>query len=213
MTSPTIPNLKARLRDEALARRDALDPEWCEKASHAMAERALALPELRDRQPVSGFWPIRSEIDVRILMQGLHARGQALCLPVVAKPAMIFRSWAPGDPLERSSFGVDEPPPSAPTVLPAALLVPLAAFDRRGWRIGYGRAHFDTVLAALEKTHPVLAVGVGFSTQEVAEVPREPHDRRLDVIVTDTETIRISGESPCVSSSSATSSDGRAAAP
>jgi 5-formyltetrahydrofolate cyclo-ligase len=193
MTFQSISDLKARLRVDAFARRDALDPAWRDEASRAMAERALALPELRGVQPVSGFWPIRSEIDVRILLQGLHDRGQALCLPVVARPAMIFRAWAPGDPLVVSGFGVNEPLASAPTVLPAALLVPMAAFDRRGGRLGYGRGYFDRVLAHLARTHPVLAIGVAFSVQEVTEVPLEPHDRLLDIIVTDTDTIRVSG--------------------
>jgi 5-formyltetrahydrofolate cyclo-ligase len=190
MPSSSLPDLKARLRAEALARRDALDPAWREAASKAMAERALALPELRHLQPVSGFWPIRSEIDVRILMRALHERGQALCLPVVARPAMIFRAWAPGAPLRTSGFGVSEPSSTAPEVRPAALLVPLAAFDRRGGRIGYGKAHYDTVIGHLERTGPVLAVGVAFSTQEADAVPLEPHDRLLDIVVTDTATIR-----------------------
>ena len=78
MRPPSIPEIKARLRDEVFARRDALDPVWRTEASLAMAERAAAIPELRDREPVSGFWPIRSEIDVKILMEALHARGQTL---------------------------------------------------------------------------------------------------------------------------------------
>jgi 5-formyltetrahydrofolate cyclo-ligase len=68
--------------------------------------------------------------------------------------------------------------------------VPLAAFDRRGGRIGYGKAHYDTVIAHLERTGPVLTVGVAFSTQEIDAVPLEPHDRLLDIVVSDTATIR-----------------------
>jgi 5-formyltetrahydrofolate cyclo-ligase len=190
MRPPSIPELKARLRDEVFARRDALDPVWRAEASLAMAERAAAIPELRDREPVSGFWPIRSEIDVKILLEALHARGQTVCLPVVARPAMIFRAWRPGGELVRSGFGVSEPAPTAPEVSPRAMLVPLAAFDRRGGRIGYGKGHFDKAIAAVEARHPVLTVGVAFSVQEVASVPMEPHDRHLDLIVTESELIR-----------------------
>jgi 5-formyltetrahydrofolate cyclo-ligase len=190
MRSPSIPDIKARLRDEVFARRDALDPVWRAEASLAMAERAIAIPELRDREPVSGFWPIRSEIDVKILMEALHARGQTLCLPVVARPAMIFRAWKPGDELVPSGFGVSEPAPTAPEVSPQAMLVPLAAFDRRGGRIGYGKGHFDKTIAAVGARHPVLTIGVAFSVQEVASVPMEPHDRHLDLIVTESELIR-----------------------
>jgi 5-formyltetrahydrofolate cyclo-ligase len=190
MPQSSLPDIKARLRDEVFARRDALDPVWRAHASLAMAEHALSLPELQGLDPVSGFWPILSEIDVKILLDALHARGQRLCLPVVAKPAMVFRAWRPGDDLVRTGFGVSEPPASAPEVSPRAMLVPLAAFDRQGGRIGYGKGHFDTAIAAIAARHPVLTVGVAFSVQEVASVPMEAHDRRLDVIVTDTEIIR-----------------------
>jgi 5-formyltetrahydrofolate cyclo-ligase len=187
-----LPEIKSRLRDEVFARRDGLDPVWRAQASLAMAEQALTVPELREHEPISAFWPILSEIDVKILLEALHARGQRLCLPVVAKPAMIFRAWKPGDDLVKSRFGVHEPAAEAEEVSPRAMLVPLAAFDRQGGRIGYGKGHFDTAIAALEAKHPVSTIGVAFSVQEVARVPMEPHDRRIDIIVTETEIIRAS---------------------
>jgi 5-formyltetrahydrofolate cyclo-ligase len=196
MSSSSLPDslvhMKSKLRDEAFARRDGLDPIWRAQASLAMAEHALTLPELQDVEPISAFWPILSEIDVKILLEALHARGQKLCLPVVSKPAMIFRTWKPGDALVKSRFGVHEPVADAEQVSPRAMLVPLAAFDRQGGRIGYGKGHFDTAIAALEAKHPVLTVGVAFSVQEVASVPMEPHDRRIDIIVTETAIIRTS---------------------
>jgi 5-formyltetrahydrofolate cyclo-ligase len=192
MSSSSLPEMKSRLRDEAFARRDGLDPIWRSQASLAMAERALTVRELQEREPISAFWPILSEIDVKILLEALHARGQKLCLPVVAKPAMLFRTWKPGDELVKSRLGVHEPVAEAEQVSPRAMLVPLAAFDRQGGRIGYGKGHFDTAIAALETHHPVLTVGVAFSVQEVARVPMEPHDRCIDVIVTETEIIRAS---------------------
>jgi 5-formyltetrahydrofolate cyclo-ligase len=191
-SSASLPDIKAKLRDEAFARRDAVDSVWRAQASLAMAERALTLPELQRCEPVSGFWPIRSEIDVKILLEALHARGQTLCLPVVAKPAMVFRVWKPGDELVKSGFGVSEPSSDAPEVSPQAMLVPLAAFDRRGGRIGYGKGHFDKAIAAIEAQHPVLTIGVAFSVQEVASVPMEAHDRRIDIVITETELIRAS---------------------
>jgi 5-formyltetrahydrofolate cyclo-ligase len=103
---------------------------------------------------------------------------------------MVFRLWKPGDELVKSGFGVSQPPREAPEVSPRAMIVPLAAFDRRGGRIGYGKGHFDTAIAAIERRHPVLTVGVAFSVQEVAKVPLEAHDRPIDMIVTETEIIR-----------------------
>lgn len=192
MSDPSLPDLKARLRGEALSRRDALEPVWRAEASLAAAERVLSLPELHGLDPVSGFWPIRSEIDVKPLLAALHARGRRIGLPVLAKPHMIFRLWAPGDDLVARGFGLSEPGPEAEEVLPRAMIVPLAAFDRRGGRIGYGKGHFDTAIAAIERRHPVLTIGVAFSVQEVASVPLEPHDRLIDMIVTECELIRAS---------------------
>lgn len=191
MSGLSLPETKARLRAEALARRDALDEGFRAEASARVAERVLALPELQGLQPVGAFWPIRSEIDIRPILDALAAHGQALCLPVVAKPTMLFRAWAPGTPLVQAGFGVSVPPPEAPVVRPRALLVPLAAFDRRGGRIGYGKGHYDGAIAALEAEGPLLTIGVAFSAQEVASVPLEPHDRRLACIVTEADIIRV----------------------
>jgi 5-formyltetrahydrofolate cyclo-ligase len=190
MSDLSLPDQKAKLRDEVFARRDALDPVWRDRASLSVAERVLDLPDLRGLDPVSGFWPILSEIDVKPLLEALHARGQQVCLPVVSNPAMVFRLWEPGDELVKTGFGVSQPARGVPEVTPRAMIVPLAAFDRRGGRIGYGKGHFDTAIAAIERRHPVLTVGVAFSVQEVARVPLEPHDRLIDLIVTEDEVIR-----------------------
>jgi 5-formyltetrahydrofolate cyclo-ligase len=181
---------KARLREAALARRDALGEAGRAQASRAVKDRILNLPDLKRLDPVSGFWPIRSEIDVTPLLEALHARGQAIGLPALARPAMVFRLWRPGDELVRRGFGLSEPAPEAPEICPRAMIVPLAAFDRQGGRIGYGKGHYDTAIAAIERLHPVLTIGVAFSVQEVPEVPLEPHDRRIDWIATETELIR-----------------------
>ena len=187
---PVISDIKARLRRDALGRRDALDPLRRSEASRRIADRALALPDLRGPTTVGGFWPIRSEVDLVPLMMALHARGQGLALPVVQPPALIFRAWTPGDPLERRSFGLSEPSASAPEVFPEALLVPLACFDRGGGRVGYGKGYYDRAIAALSARRPVLTVGIAFAVQETERVPVAPHDRRLDWVVTEQEAIR-----------------------
>ena len=190
MPDPTLQEQKARIREEAFGRRDALEKAWRVRASREMAERVLALPELRDLEPVSAFWPILSEIDPRPLLEALHARGQRTCLPVIAHPNLQFRLWEPGDALVKSEFGVHQPAPDRPEVFPRALIVPLAAFDRHGGRIGYGKGHFDRAIAALSETGPVTTIGLAYAAQEVPEVPAEAHDRHLDLIVTERELVR-----------------------
>jgi 5-formyltetrahydrofolate cyclo-ligase len=190
MTSLSPPELKDRLRSEGFARRDALDKAFREDAAQRIAERALNFPDLKDVTPVGGYWPIRSEVDSRPLMEALLDRGQDMALSQILHPHLSWRLWRPGDVLVKGGFGVREPGPDAPEVFPSALLVPLVAFDRRGGRVGYGKGHFDRAIAALEAKHPVLTIGLAYAVQEIDRVPVEPHDRMLDVIITEAELIR-----------------------
>jgi 5-formyltetrahydrofolate cyclo-ligase len=136
---------------------------------------------------VSAYWPMRSEADPRPILEGLHARGVPLCLPAIVDRRMIFRRWAPWEPIVPGGFGTLVPQHDRPLASPTILLVPLAAFDRRGYRIGYGKGHYDAKLAELG---PVTAIGIAYAAQEIEAVPHESHDMRLDWVVTEVETIR-----------------------
>ncbi len=179
---PTPPLTKADLRAAALARREALPPAERSQAAEVMAELIACLP-LPDG-PLALYWPIRSEADPRPTA-GLLAN-HIFCLPAVSPRGLTFRFWAPGDPLETGPFGLSEPLPGAPEITPAALIVPLAAFDRRGHRIGYGKGFYDRALAGLPQA---LTIGLAFATQEIDHVPDEAHDRALDFVVTEREII------------------------
>ena len=136
---------------------------------------------------VSGFKPFADEIDVLPLMARLAAEGWRTALPVVmcrSKP-LVFRAWAPGEPTVAGAWSIPVPPDSALEVRPDVLLVPMLAFDRAGFRLGYGGGFYDRTLSALRATRPVIAVGVAFADQEMAEVPREAHDEPLDWILTE----------------------------
>ena len=187
---------KDALRREALARRDGLDREARHAASLAIRDAALALDLLRETSPVGAYWPIRSEVDVRPLLEALIARGQDAALPQILHPHLSFRLWRPGDPLVHGGFKVGEPGPDAPECTPRALLVPLAAFDRHGGRVGYGKGHFDRAIAALRSRGPLVAVGLAFAAQEVERVPQEAHDQRLDAVLTEAGAHRFEPEAP-----------------
>ncbi|MBV9701824.1 MAG: 5-formyltetrahydrofolate cyclo-ligase [Methylobacteriaceae bacterium] len=176
---------KAALRARALAHRDGLDAVYREEASRRIADRILAMTGRFRDGPVSVFWPIRSEVETRPLMERLAAAGKELALPVVRKPRLIFHAWKPGEPLRTTGFGLSQPLAVAPEVVPATMLVPLAAFDRWCNRIGYGAAYYDSTIAALSERTPPLTIGLGFSTQRVERVPIEEHDRPLDIVVTE----------------------------
>ena len=173
---------KARLRAEALGRRDGLDPETRAKASAAIARHILDLSASFPPGPISIFWPIRSEIDTRPLMQKLKDAGFPVALPRVEGSSLEFRLWQAHVPLISGKFGLSEPSLDAPLTRPSTMLIPLAAFDRSGHRIGYGKGFYDRAIAAL---NPKRKIGLAFSCQEIEKVPAETHDEQLEMIVTE----------------------------
>lgn len=176
---------KERLRRQALTRRAALTGVDRVEASLQLADFATDL-ELEPGLAVAGFWPIRDEIDPRPLLTKIRDMGHPLCLPAVAHPTLIFRSFGRDTEFVPGGFGTMAPGPDSAELRPEVLLMPLAAFDSRGNRIGYGKGHYDRAIAALEKDGPVVCIGLAFDVQEVGEVPAEAHDRRLDALLTPT---------------------------
>ena len=177
---------KNELRTAALARRDALGAEQRAAAARALAARMPPL-EITSSTVVAGYAPIKSEIDPVPLMQSLAARGAALAMPAIAarNAALVFRAWNPGEALVRGAFGIFEPPATVTQVVPDIVLVPLAAFDRAGHRIGYGAGYYDRTLAQLRNGRPVTAMGLAFAVQEIPQVPALSHDVRLDYVLTE----------------------------
>jgi 5-formyltetrahydrofolate cyclo-ligase len=170
-----------------LALRDQIAPATRLEFSLGMADLAGEVIEIEPGMVVSGFFPIRSEADIRPLMARLKARGARLCLPVVLdRETIVFRELVTGAELVDTGFGTRGPGPEAEVLDPDLLLVPLSAFDGRGNRIGYGAGHYDRAIARLrEKGRNPRLIGIAFDCQEVAEVPDEAHDVRLEAVLTE----------------------------
>lgn len=185
---------KTVLRREALARRAGVDPASQETFAARLATQGIEIARRGFAQVVSAYWPVGAEADTRFLLQALAYHEFTTCLPVVVARArpLVFRRWKNGDLMVQGSMGIFEPSAAAPEVEPTLLFVPLAAFDRRGHRLGYGAGHYDCTLSWLRIRSPVVAVGIGFACQEVPEIPEEPHDQRLDAVITETELITCS---------------------
>jgi 5-formyltetrahydrofolate cyclo-ligase len=190
LTDADISTAKANLRREAIARRDALPATERQQAAEAIAARPFPVA-VASGVVVSGFMSLKSEINPLPLMRKLAAAGATLALPVVAGKGLplVMRRWAFGAPLVSGVWGIREPPPDALAVDPDILLVPLLAFDREGHRLGYGAGYYDMTLASLRAKKPVVAVGIGYAAQEVERVPITPRDERLDLMLTERETI------------------------
>lgn len=179
--------LKADLRTERLALRDAIAPEARIDMALAMADHAGDAVAFDPGAVISGFLPIRSEADLRPLMARFQTRGARLCVPAILdKRTIVFRELVRGAPLIPTGFGTSGPGPDAPVLDPDIMLVPLSAFDARGHRIGYGAGYYDRAISLLrQKGHRPRLIGIAFDCQEVAHVPDEPHDISLDAILTE----------------------------
>ena len=155
-STPSISDQKAKLRAEALARRDALPAEMRGQAAEQIAARGLPF-EVMPGKIVSGFMAMKSEINPLPLMRKLSEAGARLALPAIAGRGhpLIMRAYSFGDELARGQWGIREPKPEAGEVAPDVLLVPLAAFDRAGNRIGYGAGYYDMTIHGLRAKKPV----------------------------------------------------------
>jgi 5-formyltetrahydrofolate cyclo-ligase len=125
------------------------------------------------------------------LLWHLAAQGAQLALPVVIgrDQPLIFRAWTAQAQLLRGQLGIMEPSPQSDVVEPDIVLVPLAAFDRAGHRIGYGAGHYDRTLLQLRTSKPIVAIGLAFAVQEIETIPALPHDVRLDYVLTEDRAI------------------------
>jgi 5-formyltetrahydrofolate cyclo-ligase len=171
---------KQELRKEALARRASLAsavPDFAGRLARFSGDLDIPADSI-----VAFYWPIRDEADPRALAQALATCGHSLALPRIERASLSFRRWNEGDALVDNHHGIAEPRDGAEILIPTVILVPLLAFDATGHRLGYGGGYYDRALATLN----ACAIGVAYAGQEVAALPREPHDRRLDSVVTET---------------------------
>ncbi|MFV0295602.1 MAG: 5-formyltetrahydrofolate cyclo-ligase [Hyphomicrobiaceae bacterium] len=184
---------KRQLRDEAKGRRAAIPATFRQTAAAQVALIGLDfVPDLKPGAPISGFLPIGEELNPVPLMRKLADRGHPLGLPVMVgkgKP-LVFRQWAPGDPLQTVIWGIREPQPTAPVLEPEVMIVPLLAFNRKGHRLGYGGGFYDRTISAQRQRHPVVTVGFAYAEQEVDAVPHLDYDETLDWILTPNGPIR-----------------------
>ncbi|MTJ80134.1 MAG: 5-formyltetrahydrofolate cyclo-ligase [Telmatospirillum sp.] len=177
---------KTDLRREARALRRAAHSRSDGAAAGILRNFVEGVP-WRSRAVIAGYWPISDEVDVRPLLDALAEQGCLLALPEVERrqQPLIFRRWSPGAPLEAGIHGTFHPLRESPSLRPDLVLVPLLAFDRRGGRLGYGGGYYDRTMAALRSEKEILTVGIAYAAQEMSELPTEPHDQRLDWIVTE----------------------------
>ena len=193
-SATSVSDQKAELRNATLAKRDAMPADVRQRGAEAVAARPFPVA-VAPGSIVSGFMPLKSEINPLPLLRKLADAGARLALPAIAgrgKP-LTMRAYAFGDDFARGQWGIREPKPEQPEVFPDVLIVPLACFDRAGHRIGYGAGYYDMTIHRLRKMKKVIAVGIAFAAQEIAKVPATDRDERLDLVLTEREIIDFRG--------------------
>lgn len=183
---------KSELRKTMLARRESIPAEQRKEAARAVAEHGLPFDHMAGPAIVSSYWAIGAELDGSVLGRRLKREGHRICLPAIQARTepMKFHLWSSGEPMRERKWGIMEPLASAPEVDPDLMLVPLLAFDARGWRLGYGGGYYDRTIAALRRRKPVVLVGFAYDEQRVDAVPHLDYDERLDFVLTPSGIIR-----------------------
>lgn len=190
---PTPPPTKPVWRERLRERLAAIDPASAATAADRVAERLLELPEIARAQHILTCLSFGAEVDTWRLVERLLALGKTLYVPRAEPRDRQLHVHPYPCPVRTVSFGLQQPPRGTPevagdeidTTLDAALVLGLG-FDRRGYRLGYGSGYFDRFLVG----RPFPAIGLAFDSQLEDELPSEPHDIPLAVIVTEAEVVR-----------------------
>lgn len=184
MDWPEVKLWRKEARARILAARSAIALPVRQQMAKALIERLR--PVLHGKpEPISFYWPIKAEPDLRPLMEELDAAGIALCLPVCIRlgEPLRFRPWRKGTKMARGFW--DIPIPADPAeVAPRTLIAPLVGFDGLSYRLGYGGGFFDRTLA--QYGADAAAIGVGTSQFRLKTIQPQPHDIRMAAIVTQT---------------------------
>jgi 5-formyltetrahydrofolate cyclo-ligase len=183
--------LKKEIRKKMLAARDSLLPAQRSSKSRQIEKRLFSLPEFKSAHAVMFFASFRSEVDTIPMVRRALDEGKRVILPkVIGDELELFEIRNVDSDVFPGAWGIPEPRGSAPVKLDEldVIIVPGAAFDERGNRLGYGAGFYDKLLSTFKK----MTVAVAFDIQIVPMVPAAAHDVPVQKIVTETRVIEAS---------------------
>jgi 5-formyltetrahydrofolate cyclo-ligase len=180
-------DIKSQARKAAAKQRKQAHEQMEETAPLLLAAQKFPVVPSPHCKVVSAFFPYKSEIDTRPLLGRPAGEGWTTCLPIVIAlgAPLVFRRWLPGEPTVPGVWDIPRPPDLAQLIEPDVLLVPMMAFDSKGYRLGYGGGFYDRTLEQLRAKKPIVAIGVAYAAQEVDSVPHDRHDQALDYVLTE----------------------------
>jgi 5-formyltetrahydrofolate cyclo-ligase len=184
-----VETAKAEARKVAARVRKRAHEQVGLEASTQLAALRFPVVPVVGRSVVSAFFPYKTEIDTRGFLGRLAGDGWTTALPIVIAlgEPLVFRRWLPGEPTVPGMWDIPQPTEDARVVEPDVLLVPMLAFDRQGYRLGYGGGFYDRTLETLRAKKTIVAIGVAYAAQEVDSVVRGAHDQPLDFVITEKE--------------------------
>lgn len=186
---------KASLRRYFSDLRRGLTPDERRAAEASICETLFSLPAWRDSPVICGYISVRGELNTTPILQRAAAEGKTVALPVTVtgtdEGRMVFRALPDGDlsRLVPARFGIPEPDESCPVLTGkdlahALILIPALAFDKNGYRLGYGGGYYDRFLSSLREAEiPHTAVGLAYAVCRAAALPREAHDIPVHIIL------------------------------
>jgi 5-formyltetrahydrofolate cyclo-ligase len=196
MSEPAWDEVKAWRKAERaalIARRAAVpDPERM-RWNEALTEHLLSGFEMPAETVVGFCWPFKGEFDARFAVRKWREEGALAALPEVVdkKGPLQFSKWWPGAPMRPGVY--DIPVPDGTEVLvPDVAIVPMNAFDERGYRLGYGGGYFDRTLAHAERR--MVAIGVTYEMLRLPTIHPQQHDIPMDFVVTEAGVYSAGGE-------------------
>jgi 5-formyltetrahydrofolate cyclo-ligase len=182
-----LKDIKADARKLAAKARNGAHELLRETAPLQLLSQPFPVQPTAARKIVSAFYPYKNEIDTRPLLGKLAGEGWTTGLPIVIAlgQPLVFRRWMPGEPTVPGVWDIPRPTDDAPIIEPDVLLVPLMAFDRKGYRLGYGGGFYDRTLELLRAKKSITAIGIAYAAQEVDSVAHDSHDQPLDFVMTE----------------------------
>ncbi|WP_395073224.1 5-formyltetrahydrofolate cyclo-ligase [Hyphococcus sp.] len=135
-------------------------------------------------QTISFYWPFKGEPDLRELMTRLSQRNNTIALPLVVErnQPLVFKSWRPGEPLDRGVWKIPVPR-DGKIVQPDIILAPVVGFDPCGFRLGYGGGYFDRTLAAMQ--HRPIKYGIAYNISNIPTIHPQTYDIPMSAVVTE----------------------------
>jgi 5-formyltetrahydrofolate cyclo-ligase len=184
---------KSRIREFALKKRDLIEPDPRKRKDASIRHRLFSTPEFIEAKVILFYASFRSEVSTSEMLKDALAAGKRVILPAVDKDLKELRLYEIGSLSDVSPgfMGIPEPSVNSDQErdinVPDLIIMPGAAFDVDGNRLGYGAGYYDKLLSRVKKRIPLLALA--YEEQIVDSIPSQPHDIQVDTIVTDSRVI------------------------